>query len=260
VITPPKGPNEQPLLAVNPVLTPASSGGNSTKSLCDRVKEPFSPIRTASECGYDYEPDQGQQYDYEPLPFQDNVFESSFSANNAADNHIWQLAYSPLQVPPNSNHNEANGEDGEQKKVEVDHPLPADFSEILLTPRNPESQHDEPARNGNEKEHLPKDRVKDGDAKPPPYPHNHWQMYPPPPYYWYQHYHYGYHPHYGAQDGHRRLSHPNLYPKPQNGHYHPGYHSPATPYAHLGNPPYMGPPVPPQEYIKEVTNCDVICG
>jgi len=106
----------------------------------------------------------------------------------------------------------------------------------------------------------------DDTAKPPTYPRNHWHVYPPPPPYW------GYHPYQvsggyhhpypsgeqqASSHNNRRPSHPALYPKLPPGH--PVYRS-SGPYGHYGGSLPQIPPPPPQAYIKDVTNNDVVFG
>eukprot|EP00585_Thalassiosira_rotula_P013737 CAMPEP_0196176394 /NCGR_PEP_ID=MMETSP0911-20130528/8674_1 /TAXON_ID=49265 /ORGANISM="Thalassiosira rotula, Strain GSO102" /LENGTH=295 /DNA_ID=CAMNT_0041444123 /DNA_START=252 /DNA_END=1140 /DNA_ORIENTATION=- len=248
LVTPPKDPNEQPLITPSNVPNPTPSSDNSIQPLRHKVEEPFTPIKTVSE----------YNDDFEPLPFRDNIFVGPDSPNDALNNHLLQLIYSPLQPTPTSDHGGAGNETGEPKKIKgIDHsPISYNFlSETSVTQENLDSKTTEPK----EKPQLPKDEAKANEEKPPPYHHHQWPMYPPPPYYWYHQYHYGYHHHYGTQDGqsNHRTSHPTLYPKPHNGQYHHAYR-PSPPY--FGKPLFMAGHPLPAEYITDVTNNDVICG
>ncbi|KAL7551900.1 hypothetical protein ACHAWF_015106 [Thalassiosira exigua] len=245
LITPDKDPNDQPLIASQLVSDPVHSSGDSFKPLCRDQDEPFTPIKTAEAVN-----------DFEPLPFRDNI--AVRPSNNAVNNNLWQLVYSPLQANPDLICREGEHDDGEKKS-------PPTINEVLSNPENPQYENDAPEDTKKpliRPQQVNKEQVKAGNAKPPTHPRRDWQMYHPPPYYWYHHYHYGYPHHYGSLDDQGRLAHPTSYASPPHGHYPHAYRS-SSAYEHLGKPPYMTrysqPPVH-QDYITDVSNNDVICG
>jgi hypothetical protein len=225
VITPPKDPKDQTLLAA----TPSSPN--------PRLDAPFSPIRTIAECG-------GGE-DFEPLPYKVNIFEESPRSPNA-----WQHVNSPIHATPNNvSHTNENGHQNQ-----VDDKLPS-----LINLRG---QIQAPTGDGvdEKKPQLPGDGVKSDAEKPPAYhPHLQWPMHPPSAHYWYPQYHYGYHHHYGVHDDQPKdgtLPYPPLYPNPPHDHYHRAYR-PSAPYGHYGSAAHI--PFR-QEYITDVNHNDVICG
>lgn len=243
LITPPKEPNEQPLTATDPVQTPIASSGNSLKPFSLRNDE---ELFTPAEYGNDFE----------PLPFiSGGSFSpnSSLGTNNALNNHLWQLVYSPLQTPgpcggsPLPPLQQTLPDGIVQQEMQQDQ-SPIEFNEATI-PKN-----DAPKDDG-------KVKVNGDERKPPPYPQHHWQTYHPPPYYWYHH-HYGYPHQYlpGPQDDHRRLS----LKKAQSGNYPHHVFRPPAPYGHFSKPPLLigshPQPAAQQEFITKVTNDDVICG
>jgi hypothetical protein len=221
VITPPKDPKEQTLLADTPT------------SPQPRLDAPFSPIKTIAECGGE---------DFEPLPYKVvNIFEES-----SCSPKIWQHVYSPIQATPNP----AN-RSGHENQVADRLPSLIDLREEIRTP----------TRNGvdEKKPQLPGDGVKYDAEKPPAnHPHHPWPMLPPSTHYWYQKYHNGSHDHYGAhyyQPKNGTLPYLPLYPNLQRDHYHAC--CPSVPYGHFGSAAHI--PFY-QEYITDVTHNDVICG
>ena len=256
LITPPKDPNEQPLTAATPIPNTISSSGNSIQPSYHRPEEPFTPIESSAESERNY---SELLNDFEPLPYTCNILEGPCRPNNVINNNLWQLVC-------NSDHTQAENEDGDQKQFEGKYSSPIGLTEGHITLGNPGSRKDEP-ENNEIKPQLPDDKAEAYAEKPPPYPQNQWPMYHPPPYYWYHPYHYRYQHPYGAQDDQpnsRRLSRPTLYPKPQNGHYHHAYpYRSSAPYGHFGTPPFVASypkPTAHQEYITDLTNNDVICG
>lgn len=246
LVTPPKDPKEQALVAESP-----------TTSSTSHTAAPFTPIQSSTECGV-------QHQDFEPLPYNEplppynckNIFEGSpFSPNI---NNSWQLVYSPLQANPHVATPKLEGDKQEQlggyrplklgclDEVSSSTPghslgLKANDSDVVeKMPPLPNAERPAPL------------------AYPPHHPHNQqWYPHPPPPYY------YGYH-HYGPHGYHQPPSHPALYPKPKphSGRYHHAYRPPTSvPYGgHFSKPQGHHQPPAHQEYITEVTSNDVICG
>jgi hypothetical protein len=200
VITPPKDPKEETLLAAIPT------------SPNPRFDAPFSPIKTTPEYGGE---------DFEPLPYKVvNIFEKSPCSPST-----WQQrVYSPIQATPNP----AN-KNGHENQVADKLPSLIDLSEAIRTPTGNGVDEKEPQL-------PPGDGVKSDAEKPPAYhPHHQWPVHPPSTHYWHQHYHYGYYHHYGLHDNQPKngtLPYPPLYPNPQNNHYH-------VPYGHFGSAAHL---------------------
>ena len=105
-------------------------------------------------------------------------------------------------------------------------------------------------------------------SHPHPHPHSHPHPHPHLPHPGYHHYH-PYHYPYHTQDYHSNNMHTSpLYPTQPTGealaqrlnNYH-SYRS-SAPYGHFGRPLFMASHshIPPHQYIKKITDTDVICG
>lgn len=229
LITPPHGPNELTLPAVNP-------NQNSVASLRYRSVLPHSPVKTSAD------------NDFEPLPYNDNN-----SAERSISPIFWSLMCSPLKAPTHTDDARSPHDEGDLNQVEEKQPPPIkDLPDSILSNSFLGSAAEV------KKTHSPHtNALVHPGTHPTPFPHpSGWPMYPPP-YFWYQQYPYYHDPRVNREDQQPRHSFPPLYPKPQHGPYQHAYHLPA-PCDQFGNVFYADHPQ--IEFITEVTVNDVICG